>query len=140
MCDTRHAGNELLRRLRHPSRQSKLTFPYEGRPSKGGHGRIYMGHNIPGPKVTRISHAFLRSWVTFEPHDLLLRDYVEIFAVDTSTASFNGNEFSATAVVNVKSLFTVDPLASDPAAADTDSHGPMDHPKKKLTDEWLKCR
>jgi mRNA interferase HicA len=36
-------GNELLRRLRRLARQRRLTFLYEGRPGKGGHGRIYMG-------------------------------------------------------------------------------------------------
>jgi mRNA interferase HicA len=36
-------GNELLRRLRRLARQRRLTFLYEGRPGKGGHGRIYIG-------------------------------------------------------------------------------------------------
>jgi hypothetical protein len=33
-------GNALLRRLRRLARQRRLTFLYEGRPGKGGHGRI----------------------------------------------------------------------------------------------------
>jgi hypothetical protein len=33
-------GNELLRRLRRLARQKRLPFLYEGRPGKGGHGRI----------------------------------------------------------------------------------------------------
>jgi mRNA interferase HicA len=36
-------GNELLRRLRRLARQRGLTFLYEGRTGKGGHGRIYVG-------------------------------------------------------------------------------------------------
>jgi hypothetical protein len=36
-------GNELLRRLRRLAGQRGLLFLYEGRPGKGGHGRIYMG-------------------------------------------------------------------------------------------------
>ena len=36
-------GNELLRRLRRLARRQRLTFLYEGRPGKGGHGRIYFG-------------------------------------------------------------------------------------------------
>ena len=36
-------GNELLRKLRRLARRRGLTFLYEGRPGKGGHGRIYMG-------------------------------------------------------------------------------------------------
>lgn len=44
MCDTLGmTGNELLRRLRRLARRRKLTFLYEGRPGKGGHGRVYMG-------------------------------------------------------------------------------------------------
>jgi mRNA interferase HicA len=43
MCDTLDmTGNELLRRLRRLARQRRLTFGYEGRPGKGGHGRIYL--------------------------------------------------------------------------------------------------
>ena len=36
-------GHELLRRLRRLARQRKLTFLYEARQGKGGHGRIYLG-------------------------------------------------------------------------------------------------
>jgi mRNA interferase HicA len=36
-------GNELLRRLRRLARKRQLTFQYEARPGKGGHGRIYVG-------------------------------------------------------------------------------------------------
>ena len=36
-------GNELLRGLRRLARRRRLTFLYEGRPGKGGHGRVYIG-------------------------------------------------------------------------------------------------
>jgi mRNA interferase HicA len=36
-------GNELLRRPRRLARKRQLTFQYEARPGKGGHGRIYVG-------------------------------------------------------------------------------------------------
>jgi mRNA interferase HicA len=39
-------GNELLRRLRRLARQRRLAFLYEGRPGKGGHGRVYMGDRL----------------------------------------------------------------------------------------------
>ena len=57
-------GNALLRRLRRLARQRRLTFLYEGRPGKGGHGRIYMGdrfttipaltHEIPPGLLSKI--------------------------------------------------------------------------------------
>jgi mRNA interferase HicA len=36
-------GSELLRRLRRLARQRQLTFLYEARSGKGGHGRVYLG-------------------------------------------------------------------------------------------------
>jgi mRNA interferase HicA len=36
-------GSELLRRLRRLAKRKQLMFVYEGRPGKGGHGRIYVG-------------------------------------------------------------------------------------------------
>jgi hypothetical protein len=36
-------GHEVLRRLRRLARQRKLMFLYEGRPGKGGHGRVCLG-------------------------------------------------------------------------------------------------
>ena len=57
-------GNELLRRLRRLARQRQLTFLYEARPGKGGHGRIYLSdrfttipaltHEIPPGLQTKI--------------------------------------------------------------------------------------
>jgi mRNA interferase HicA len=47
-------GNELLRRLRRLARQRGLTFLYEGRPGKGGHGRVYVGDRFTTiPALTR---------------------------------------------------------------------------------------
>jgi mRNA interferase HicA len=65
MCDTvGMTGNELLRRLRRLARRNRLTLLYEGRPGRGGHGRIYLGdrfttipaltHEIPPGLLTKI--------------------------------------------------------------------------------------
>ena len=65
MCDTLDmTGNELLRRLRRMARRKRATFLYEGRPGKGGHGRIHFGerfttipaltHEIPPGLLTKI--------------------------------------------------------------------------------------
>jgi mRNA interferase HicA len=65
MCDKLDmSGNELLRRLRRVARRKQLTCLYEGRPGKGGHGRIYLGdrfttvpaltHEIPPGLLTKI--------------------------------------------------------------------------------------
>lgn len=56
--------------------------------------------------VSRIPSKFKRH--IFDSDDLLLRDYIDVFAVDTSTASMDGTAFSTTATVNVKSVFTAD--------------------------------
>jgi mRNA interferase HicA len=57
-------GNELLRRLRRLARQRGLTFLYEARQGKGGHGRIYLGdrfttipaltHEVPPGLLTKV--------------------------------------------------------------------------------------
>jgi hypothetical protein len=39
-------GHELLRKLRRLARQRELTFLYEARQGKGGHGRIYIGDRL----------------------------------------------------------------------------------------------
>jgi mRNA interferase HicA len=47
MCDTLDmTGNELLRWLRRLAKRKRLTFLHEGRPGKGGHGRIYLGERF----------------------------------------------------------------------------------------------
>jgi mRNA interferase HicA len=47
MCDTLDmTGHELLRRLRRLAKRQRLTILYEGRPGKGGHGRIYLGERF----------------------------------------------------------------------------------------------
>jgi hypothetical protein len=47
MCDTLDmTGNDLLRRLRRLAKRKRLTFLHEGRPGKGGHGRIYLGERF----------------------------------------------------------------------------------------------
>ena len=57
-------GNELVRRLRRVARREGLEFLYEGRPGKGGHGRVYVGdrfttipaltHEIPPGLLAKI--------------------------------------------------------------------------------------
>jgi mRNA interferase HicA len=61
-------GNELLRKLRRLARRRGLTFLYEGRPGKGGHGRIYMGDRFT--TVPALTHEISPGLLSKIPRDL----------------------------------------------------------------------
>jgi mRNA interferase HicA len=61
-------GNELLRRLRRLAKQRDVTFFYEGRPGKGGHGRIYVGDRFT--TIPALSHEIGPGLLTKILHDL----------------------------------------------------------------------
>jgi mRNA interferase HicA len=72
MCDTLDmTGNELLRRLRRLAKQRELMLLYEGRPGKGGHGRIYLGDRFT--TIPALTHEIAPGLLTKILRDLGLR-------------------------------------------------------------------